>query len=295
MTIDPAGRFICWVGRGNPLLGKALLASVGIHLVLLAVRFVPAVPHPVLESTPLLELTLVNARSGAKPHTPQALAQVNLDGGGEHQQGRRQSPLPASATVSDGNTLETAEQTVARLEAEQRRLLASYQRSQSTNPSQDPDDQAAHKQASADRSLRRLQAEIAKEVSDYQKRPRVHHFMPSTSAYRFARYFENWRARVEKIGNQNYPEAARGKIYGTVVMSVVIDHTGALVRAQIEQTSGSVVLDRAARHIVQLAAPYPPFPPDLSDTDQIAMTRSMVFSNEQNSSPAQGGELRVSQ
>jgi protein TonB len=119
-------------------------------------------------------------------------------------------------------------------------------------------------------------------VQQLEKRPRKHFFMPSTSEYRFARYVEDWRGRVEKIGNDNYPEEARGKIYGNLKMTVVIRKDGSLMDAIINQSSGSAVLDRAARRIVKLAAPYPPFPPDVArDTDILEITRTWVFTNDQ--------------
>ncbi|MFN7433499.1 MAG: energy transducer TonB, partial [Betaproteobacteria bacterium] len=102
------------------------------------------------------------------------------------------------------------------------------------------------------------------------------------SEYRYARYVEDWRARVEKIGNDNYPDEARGKHYGTLRMTVAIRKDGSVVDTIIEQSSGSALLDRAARRIVKLAAPYPPFPPDIArDTDILEITRTWIFTNDQ--------------
>ncbi len=130
--------------------------------------------------------------------------------------------------------------------------------------------------------LARAQAEIAKQISDYQKRPRKHHFMPSASEYRFARYVEDWRARVERIGNENYPNDARGRYYGALRMTVAIRKDGSVADALIEQSSGSQILDRAARRIVQIAGPYPPFPPEIArDTDILEITRTWIFTNDQ--------------
>ena len=279
----------------NRVLMTALAVSVGLHLLILAIRFVdPELLHQIAASPPL-EVILVNARSEKRPAAAQALAQVNLDGGGANEQGRRTSPLPSSAVAIDGDALDAARRAVERLEQEQRKLLATYQRNKSLV---NTDLRAAPAASTADNReeqhpMTRMQAEIAKEISDYQKRPRVHHFMPSTSEYRFARYFEDWRVHVEKVGNEHYPEAARGKIYGTVVVTVVIDHNGGLVQSIVEQSSGSAVLDGAAQRIVKLSAPFAPFPPDMRDTDQIELTRSMVFTNGQSSARSDGGGLRV--
>ena len=281
--------------RGNRILMSALAVSVGLHLVVLAVRFVdPELFRPAPAAAPPLEVILVNARSDKRPANPQAHAQVNLDGGGAHEEGRRTSPLPDAAMMVDGDSIESARRTVAQLEQEQRALLAAYEASKRYATAQPRDTPAPANPQDASRpqqQLSRMQAEIAKEISDYQKRPRVHHFMPSASEYRFARYFEDWRARIEKVGNDHYPDAARGKIYGTLRMTVVIDHNGTLVDAVIEQSSGYPVLDNAARRIVKLSSPFPPFPPDMArDTDRLEITRTWIFTNDQFATRVEAGD-----
>jgi protein TonB len=65
-------------------------------------------------------------------------------------------------------------------------------------------------------------------------------------------------------------------------MTVAIRKDGSVVDTIIEQSSGSALLDRAARRIVKLAAPYPPFPPDIArDTDILEITRTWIFTNDQ--------------
>ncbi len=279
--------------RGNRILMTALAVSVGLHLAVLAVRFVdPELLRP-LTAAPPLEVVLVNARSDKRPVAAQVHAQVNLDGGGNNDEGRRTSPLPAAPAVADGDALQAARRAVAQLEQEQRALLATYQAGKVFSVSQPRSEATAPTPEEVRRPqqrLARMQAEIAKEVSDYQKRPRVHHFMPSASEYRYARYFEDWRARIEKIGNEHYPEAARGRIYGTLRMTVVIDRDGSVRDAIIEQSSGSLVLDSAAQRIVKLSAPFPPFPPDMArDTDRLEITRSWLFTNDQFATRADTG------
>jgi protein TonB len=280
----------------NKVLAGAFAVSIGVHAAVLAVRFVDPEFLRVRASDPTLEIILVNARSEVRPSQPQALAQANLDGGGTHEEGRRTSPLPESLQVRDGDTLESARKMVEQLELEQKRLLSSLtggdvplpvpsRETQNAKPAPGSAEEAREK-------LARVQAEIARQVSDYQKRPRKHHFMPSTSEYRYARYVEDWRARVEKIGNEHYPEEARGKVYGTLRMTVSIRKDGTLVDAIIENPSGSPVLDRAARRIIKLAAPFPPFPPEIArDTDILEITRTWMFTNDQfatRQNPGQG-------
>jgi protein TonB len=273
-----------WFG-GDRVLMAALMASAGAHALVLAIRFVDPEMLRTRQSDPTLEIVLVNAKSEASPSKPQALAQANLEGGGANEEGRRSSPLPNLGEERNGDTIEVQRKNVERLEQEQRQLLAMVRKMNSTyvvEARRETRDAAVAQSTPSHQQLARMESEISKEISDYQQRPRRHHFMPSTSEYRFARYFEDWRARVEKVGNQNYPEEARGRIYGTLQMTVVIDRSGNLLDSVIERSSGSPVLDRAARRIVKLAAPYPPFPPEIAhDTDVLEITRTWMFTHDQ--------------
>ena len=73
----------------------ALGVSVALHLILLAVRFV--MPQASLFKPPdsPLEVILVNARSADKPIKPDAIAQFDLNGGGEHDD-RSRDVVPAA-------------------------------------------------------------------------------------------------------------------------------------------------------------------------------------------------------
>ncbi|MBS1134443.1 MAG: uncharacterized protein H6R02_1584, partial [Burkholderiaceae bacterium] len=192
----------------DKVLVMALTVSIGLHMTVLAVRFVDPEFLRVRSTDPPLEIILVNAKSETRPGKPEALAQANLDGGGAHDAGRRTSPLPDSQVVRDGDALDTARRMVEQLEEEQKKLLAALKDSLQMRPLPRKESVAeapvpGSQEEQSREQLARAQAEIAKQVSDYQKRPRKHHFMPSTSEYRYARYVEDWRARVEKIGNEN--------------------------------------------------------------------------------------------
>ena len=265
------------------MLIAALGVSLGVHALLLAVRFVDPERLRLRATDPALEVILVNARSPVRPSRPEAYAQANLDGGGANEAGRRSSPLPNLMQQRDGDALEQSRARVEALPQEMHRL-AQQERGDVPLPSPEQAPSVQPDAGSADSTfnvLARLQAEIARNVSDYQKRPRRHHFMPSTSEYRYARYVEQWRAWVERIGNEHYPAEARGRIYGALRMTVVVGADGRLVSAVVDESSGSAVLDRAARHIVKLSAPFPPFPPEIArDTDILEITRTWMFTND---------------
>jgi len=268
----------------NRMLVTALGVSLAVHALALAVRFVDPARLRLRSTDPSLEIILVNARSLVRPSQPEAYAQANLDGGGANDAGRRSSPLPNLMQQRDGETLEKAQARAERPKQQLQKLAVRDSGELSVTSTERPAPADVAAGGTADSTLdvlARMQAEISKRISDYQKRPRRHHFMPSTSEYRYARYVEDWRAWVERIGNEHYPEEARGRVYGALRMTVVVGADGRLVQAVIEEPSGSAVLDRAARHIVKLAAPFPPFPPEIArDTDILEITRTWIFTND---------------
>lgn len=127
--------------------------------------------------------------------------------------------------------------------------------------------------------IARLEAQIAKNYDEYQKRPRRKFIGARTAEFRFAQYIEEWRAKVERVGNTNYPEAAKQRrIYGSLQLTVAINSDGAVESVEINRSSGQKVLDAAAIRIVELAGPYSRFPADISkDTDILHITRTWTF------------------
>jgi periplasmic protein TonB len=130
--------------------------------------------------------------------------------------------------------------------------------------------------------LQRLEAQISREFDNYQQRPKKRHIGARAAEYRFARYVEDWRQKVEKVGNENYPAAARErKLYGSLVLTVGIKSDGRIESVEIDRASGHKILDAAALKIVERAAPYSPFPQDIRrDTDILYITRTWSFTRE---------------
>src|SRR5260221_12425640 len=125
----------------------------------------------------------------------------------------------------------------------------------------------------------RLQAQIDRQIDDYQKRPRTKFIGANAAEYRFAQYEEEWRAKVERIGTVNYPAEARGKLYGNLRLTVSIRPDGSVDSVELDRSSGLKVLDAAAFRIVRMAAPYATFPASIRrDTDLLVITRTWFFS-----------------
>jgi protein TonB len=126
----------------------------------------------------------------------------------------------------------------------------------------------------------KLEAEIAERLDIYNQRPRRKQIGARTREHRFAQYIESWRAKAERVGELNYPAAARGKIYGNLLMTVSIKKGGSIEKVVINRTSKQPILDEAAERIVRLGEPYAPFPPQIArDTDVLDITRTWTFTN----------------
>ena len=270
---------------------RVLYASVGVslllHLMLLVTHFgFPQALRWKSANQPL-EVVLVNAKTKEKPLQADALAQTNLDRGGNTDQDRHaKTPLPVTAPKRAGKDLAAAQRRQRRLEAEQRRLLAETRKqrietpkTERLAPAKEPTPKLSGRDL-ADLSLAamRLQAQIDKRIEDYQKRPRKKFIGARATEYRFAQYEEDWRLKVERIGTVNYPPEARGKIYGNLRLTVTIRPDGSVDSVALDRSSGLKVLDKAAFKIVRMASPFAPFPPDIrKDTDLLVITRTWFF------------------
>ena len=101
---------------------------------------------------------------------------------------------------------------------------------------------------------------------------------PNMKDYRYSQYLSDWRMKVERVGAMNYPEEARGRFFGSLVLSVALRPDGNVDRIIVIRSSGNKVLDDAAKRIVMMAAPFAPFPPDIrKETDYLDITRTWTF------------------
>ncbi|MFO7189850.1 MAG: energy transducer TonB [Pseudomonadota bacterium] len=272
-----------------PVLAAAIVASLGLHAAVLSLRFAFPDVLKSREAPPSLEVVLVNSKSASAPVKADVLAQANLDLGGNTDEDRRaKTPLPASRKVEVGDDVRRAQRRVQELEAKQRQLLAQAQAERAVpkpDPKPEPAPQAQPQPQLSGVDLRdsalmlaRMEAQIARQIEEYNKRPRKTHIGARAKETRFAQYVEAWRQKIERIGNLNYPEGARGRIYGSLRMTVAIRADGSVESMQIDRSSGHRILDAAAEKIVRLAEPFAPFPPEIRrDTDILVITRTWTF------------------
>lgn len=95
-------------------------------------------------------------------------------------------------------------------------------------------------------------------------------------------YLMHWREKVQRIGAINYPESARRqKLSGQLRLLVSLNADGTLEEVAILSPSEYPELDQAAIRIVQLAAPFRPFPVEMrKTTDRLEIIRVWKFEND---------------
>lgn len=269
---------------------QAILISAILHvLFIFGMQFTAANPKLFENNSPPIDVVLVNAKTKEKPLQADVLAQANLDGGGNVDDNRQaKSPLPAAER---DQTMSTEAEFNSRVQAleQQTKALMQQIKSDYKAPEQKPVPVADPRPPSPNpapldlsaRSLEmaRLQARIDQQRDEYQKRPRRMFVGARAQEFTFAQYVEDWRIKVERVGNLNYPEAAkRNGLYGTLMLTVNIFDTGEIESIQIDRSSGSKVLDAAAVKIVEMSAPFPRFPEAIrKKVDILGITRSWTF------------------
>lgn len=272
----------------NGSIWVALGFSLVAHAVVLLIHFEFPDAGLLKNKSAPLEVVLVNSKSASRPDKPSALAQADLDGGGNTERAlRAKTNLPALPDMPTDAELALSTQRVQQLEQQARRLLAKLDEEGSAI---DSDSVPVERMMQAemekvadlnDAQLRvaRLEAEIAREWQAYQELPRRRFVGARTRGVAYAEYVDDWRQRIERVGTANFPPQARDRgEFGTVLVTVAIKADGSVERVEIDRSSGSAVLDRAVQEIVRLASPFKPFPAHVRrDTDILHITRNWSF------------------
>lgn len=276
----------------NDRLGVTVFGSFLVHMVvILGVTFtLPKLRD--LPGLPTLEITLVQTASDKRPENPEFLAQANQDGGGDSDAAdMAKNPLPVreiSPVNREFPTFQSFPQKRVQSEHEMTALLTQKDarkiKAQHTNPEKkelqlQPPNLGLMARAEIQDESARLNAEISRTWQEYQKRPRHKFLNARTQEYKYAAYMDAWRAKIERIGNLNYPEEAKQRhLTGNLLLDVALNANGTVNNISVQRSSGQKILDDAAIRIVELAAPFAPFPPEIrEDVDILHITRTWKF------------------
>lgn len=277
----------------NDLLGFSFLLALALHaLLILGVSF-SREEHSRAASR--LEITLAQYNSKTAPQRADFLAQHHQEGSGtldekallttrktadfQDNEIRDISPVQQAAALDQADKQRAAVAT--RAEAPQKTALR--------NDRDTPRQQAENDTTILQRSLEiaSLEAKLDMQRQAYAARPRIRRLTSvAARASEDALYLNNWRERIESVGNRNYPEKARAQqIFGELRLMVALLPNGQVDEVKVLKSSGHKLLDEAAMRIVHLAAPYEPFPPQMSrQVDKLEIIRTWRFHKDRLSS-----------
>ncbi|MDZ7804868.1 energy transducer TonB [Thiohalophilus sp.] len=244
-----------------------------------------------------MEITLVHNESEDEPEDAEYLAQASQEGGGNVQEKvRDSSPFSNPVPTEESGLAPDSRQALAPPPREQQdtpqevmsanrapEKTASERQPQKEPPI--PEEVTAAQLYERSQQIARLSAEIDDMKKAYQITPRETYVRGAKAReHRFAAYLDAWRAKVERIGNLNYPEeAVRNNVTGDLLLDVAINPDGSLKSVRVLRSSGHEVLDEAAQNIVRLSAPFPPLTEEiLEDTDVLHIPRVWQFKSGSN-------------
>ena len=266
-------------------LSATMVLSVLLHaMLILGLGFAVEDAAPVM---PTLDGILSQTRTALTPAQADFLAQANNQGGGEHDKSSRPTapqagPLPQPVDGLAPRPLHA--QTPAPSPPPEARVISSIN---ATDPMPSPQVRQhveptplpqGREKIDRDIEMARLAAEIQLRSQQYAKRPKRKFVSASTREYAWAQYLRGWVDRVERVGNLNYPDEARRRcIGGLVVISVAVRRDGSVESTQIVQSSHVPMLDYAALRIVKLSEPFAPLPKTQDDPDVLHVTRTWQF------------------
>ena len=266
-------------------LGATLVLSGLLHAMLIfGIGFAAEDAAPLL---PTLDVILTRTETALTPAQADFLAQANNQGGGEQDTSSRPTapqagPLPQPVDGLAPRTLRA--QTPSPSPPPDARVVASQRGNTAVpvprqQPEVTPDDAPpGREKIERDIEMARLAAEIQLRSVEYAKRPKRKFVSASTREYAWAQYLRGWVDRVERVGNLNYPdEARRRRIGGLVVISVGVRRDGSVESVRIIRSSRIPMLDEAALRIVKLSEPFAPLPKSSEDPDVLHITRTWQF------------------
>lgn len=248
-------------------LAFTLVMALLVHaLVLFGIRFVV----PKTQAAPVMEVTLVPAKSAKAPVKADFLAQAQQEGSGTLAEARllttrERTPLPGQGRGAQPVTPNKPEAVAAVAEQKQSTLISTRRSSTPVPTVQAPATPLAPPATPSpdlDADIAALEARLSASKQAYAKRPRIRTLAAvSTRQDDWAGYIDQFRQRVETVGNARFPAEARAqRLQGQVRLLVAIYPDGRVQRIQILQSSGHAILDRAAEQSVRQAEPFARFP-----------------------------------
>jgi protein TonB len=255
----------------------AVFFAVVLHaMIILGITFGTDILKPQDSHLPSLDITL-SSHESPPPEEAEYLAQSSQEGGGNTtEKVRPQEHLPAQAPAVTVQEPATAPTQVLTTDLSGTKI----EQETTTAPDTDPKDLTASELIERSMEMISLSEQINESRQAYAKQPKQVFVSARTQEFKFANYMNEWVKKVERVGNLNYPDAARREgISGKLLLDVELNPDGTVRNISVLRSSGQALLDEAAVRIVNLAGPFLPFPPEIrKEADVLHITRTWEFS-----------------
>ena len=225
---------------------------------------------------PTLDITVSNRRT-PPPDEADYLAQTSQEGGGNTSERVR----PTQAIPEQAPAVKPQQATPAPAQVITTHAAATqHHQEDKVIPDTEKPDITATELIERSLEMVNLNEQLSESMQAYAQRPRHIYVSARTQEFKYANYMSEWVKKVERVGNLNYPdEARRAGLSGKLIMDVTMNADGTVRNINILRPSGHPVIDEAARRIVNLAAPFAPFPSEImKDADILHITRTWEFS-----------------
>jgi protein TonB len=288
---DPLDELLLVPPAAQDRLPAMLFLAALVHgILIIGVTFNASLTNPFADAISL-EVTIVADPDQRidQPDEASYLAQASQEGGGNTaEQVRPAAPLQSAMPVDnlgheDGTGLIDA---TAHTQAADEVLASANENDYrvTLNPRSDPqqiNSKAIAMEAGSDTTLPLPQEDMASMLI-HDDDPRQLIVSADTRESVVAAYLDNWKRRVEAVGETYLPELGDlGVLTGSPTLMVSIDASGDLEEAIIRKTSGSTVLDLAALDILQRASPFNPFPAEIAaEYDRVRFEYKWLFTDQ---------------
>ena len=225
---------------------------------------------------PTLDITVSNRRT-PPPDEADYLAQTSQEGGGNTtEKVRPTQAIPEQAPAVKPQQATPAPAQVITTDAAETK----HHQKNNVIPETSKPDVTATDLIERSMEMVNLNEQLSESMQAYAQRPRHIYVSARTQEFKYANYMSEWVKKVERVGNLNYPDDARREgLSGKLIMDVTMNADGTVRNISILRPSGHAVIDEAAIRIVNLAAPFAPFPSEiLKDADILHITRTWEFS-----------------
>lgn len=269
-----------YTAPGADRLALTLFIATALHaLLILGISFDAFDSNPEDKSTPTLDITVVKRQDIKPPEDFDYLADSSQEGAGNTEE----KVQPREQTVEQA----PPPTPVREVPPAPAQVLTADIASEKVRDREEPKPEEKAEPASAEELISRsmemltLNQQINQNLQAYSKQPKSKFISARTKEFKYASYMRDWVAKVERVGELNYPDAARRQnLSGKLIVQVAIYPDGTVREITIRQPSGHKILDDAAVRIVKLAAPFAPFPDDIrQETDVMYITRTWVFTS----------------